>query len=86
MNILDFIFYLPGILFLISGIPQMIKLLRTKRSKDISIWMYLLTCVAVLIIMTDAYIHQNYSILFSNTLSFLVTAINTFLVFKYRKN
>ncbi len=83
MNIL---FYLPGILFLISGIPQMIKLIKTKKSKDISLTMYLVTCLAISIVVIDAYISKNQSILFSNGLSLLITGINTILVIKYRKN
>lgn len=79
------IFYLPGILFLISGLPQMIKLIRTKSSEDISIWMYLLTCLGISIIVIDAYLSKNFSILISNLVSLLITGINTFLTIKYRR-
>lgn len=82
---MQYIFYLPGILFLVSGFPQMLKLLKTKSSDDISVVMYLLTCLAIIIVIIDAYQHQNSSILFSNLASLTITGINTFLVIKYRK-
>lgn len=78
-------FYLPAVLFLISGLPQMIKLLRTKSSEDISVWMYLLTCFAIGIVVTDALLSKNYSIFVSNLTSLVITGINTFLIIKYRK-
>lgn len=78
-------FYLPAILFLISGLPQMIKLLRTKSSEDISVWMYLLTCIAIGIVVTDAFLSKNYSIFVSNLTSLIITGINTFLIIKYKK-
>ena len=79
------LFYLPAILFLVSGFPQMIKLIRTKSSEDISIWMYILTCIAILIVVVDAYQSQNNSILVSNLASLAITGTNTFLTIKYRK-
>ena len=82
---MQIIFYLPAVLFLVSGFPQMIKLLKTKSSEDISVWMYLLTCLAILIIITDAYLSKNYSILVSNLASLAITGTNTFLTIKYRK-
>lgn len=82
MNIL---FYLPAVLFLISGLPQMVRLIKTKSSEDISISMYLITDLAIAIIVIDAALSQNYSILVSNAVSLVLTSINTFLTIKYRK-
>lgn len=82
---MDILFYLPAVLFLISGLPQMIKLIKTKSSEDISISMYLITDLAIAIIIVDAYLSQNYSILISNAVSLFLTLINTFLTIKYRK-
>ncbi|OGI57389.1 hypothetical protein A3B85_00015 [Candidatus Nomurabacteria bacterium RIFCSPHIGHO2_02_FULL_37_13] len=82
---MQWIFYLPGILFIISGIPQMIKLLKTKSSENISILMYLITLIAVSIVVVDAYIHKNNSILVSNLASLCIVSVNTYLIIKYRK-
>lgn len=83
---MSILFYLPAILFLISGFPQMIKLLRTKSSKDISISMYVITDLAILIVIIDAIVHGNTSIMVSNLASLAISGINTFLTIKYKKN
>ncbi len=83
---MQFIFYLPGVLFLISGFPQMLKLIKTKSSEDISVSMYVLTCVAIFIVIVDAYLNRNTSILISNIASLLITGTNTILIIKYKKN
>lgn len=83
---MQYIFYLPGILFLISGVPQTIKLLKTKSSKDISLSMYLITLLAISIVVIDAYLQRNTSIMVSNLTSMIITATNTFLVIKYKNN
>lgn len=84
-RILDFIFYLPAVLFLASGLPQMAKLLRTKKSEDVSLWMYLITCLAILIVMVNALVSRSASIFVSNLASFLITGTNTLLIVKYRR-
>jgi len=78
------IFYLPSIIFLISGIPQTIKLYSTKSSKDISLTTYILTLTAVIILCVDAYIHNNPTLLLSNLTSLFFLTINTTLIIKYR--
>jgi len=50
----------------------MIKLLKTKSSENISILMYLITLIAVSIVVVDAYIHKNNSILVSNLASLCI--------------
>ncbi|HBA45561.1 hypothetical protein A2W67_00130 [Candidatus Nomurabacteria bacterium RIFCSPLOWO2_02_40_28] len=82
---MQYIFYLPAVLFVISGLPQMIKLLKTKSSGDISISMFIITIVAISIVIIDAYIQGNTSILVSNLASLSIVSVNTFLIIKYRK-
>jgi uncharacterized protein with PQ loop repeat len=82
---MNIIFYLPAFLFLASGLPQMFQLLRTKKSEDISVSMYLITCTAVIIVIIDAAIHHNTSIMVSNLASLAITGTNTLLVIKYKK-
>jgi len=80
-----FIFYLPAILFLISGIPQIVKLLKTKSSEDISTWMYIITFMAVFIVVIDTFVHHNMSAMISNLVSLITMGITIFLVIKYKK-
>jgi uncharacterized protein with PQ loop repeat len=82
---MQYIFYLPAILFFISGVPQIIKLLKTKSSNDISATMYLLTCTAIFIVVIDAFVHHNNSIFISNTASLIMCGTTTFLTIKYKK-
>ena len=82
---MQYIFYLPAVLFVISGLPQMIKLIKTKSSGDISIPMFVITLVAISIVIIDAYIQGNTSILVSNLASLSIVSVNTFLIIKYRK-
>ena len=63
----------------------MIKLIKTKSSEDISLLMYFLTCTAIVIIIIDAYLAKNISILVSNLASLAVAGTNTFLTIKYKK-
>ena len=82
---MEYIFYLPAILFLISGVPQIIKLIRTKSSEDISIWMYILTWVAVAIVVVDTSLHHDIGSAISNLVSLITMSITIFLVIKYKK-
>ncbi len=82
---MEILFYLPAVLFLISGFPQMVKLIKTKSSEDISVSMYLITCAAIIIVVIDAYMNKNTSIFVSNLASLAITGTNTFLVIKYKK-
>lgn len=82
---MQYIFYLPGVLFLISGIPQIIKLIRTKSSNDISVWMYILTWIAVAIVVVDTFLHHDTGSMVSNFVSLCTLSVTTFLVIKYKK-
>jgi len=82
---MEYIFYLPAILFFVSGIPQIIKLIKTKSSDDISATMYLLTCTAIAIVVVDAFVHHNMSIFVSNSASLIMCGTTTFLTIKYKK-
>ena len=83
---MQYIFYLPGVLFLISGIPQIVKLIKTKSSNDISVWMYILTWVAVAIVVVSTFIHHDIGSAISNLVSLITMSITIFLVFKYKNN
>ncbi|MDR3519546.1 MAG: SemiSWEET family transporter [Candidatus Pacebacteria bacterium] len=81
---MQYIFYLPAILFLISGVPQIYKLIKTKSSNDISLSMYLLTWVAVGIVVVDTSLHHDFGSAISNFVSLVTMSITIFLVIRYR--
>ena len=82
---MNYIFYLPAVLFLISGIPQIAKLIRTKSSNDISISMYVLTWAAVAIVVVSTFLHHDIGSAISNLVSLITISITIFLTAKYRK-
>ena len=73
--------YIAGALFLASGLPQTIKLLKTKKSDDISVWMYLLTGTGIIFILIDA----RGGVFFSNLVSLILLTVNLGLIVKYKK-
>lgn len=81
---IELFFLLPGVIFLFSGLPQTVKLIQTKRSGDIAITTYALTVLAISIILLDAIVSKNWSIAFSNGVSFVLTVINLCLIIKYK--
>jgi len=80
---IDLIFWLPTPLLFFSGIPQTIKLIKTKQSGDISKLMYAMTWLAVGIIFSNALIDSNTQIAIANGTSFIMLTINFFLILKY---
>lgn len=74
--------YVAGVLFLISGLPQTIKLLKRKRSDDISVWMYLITAVGIGMILLEA----EGSVFWGNLASLAILSVNIGLIIYYRKN
>lgn len=78
------IFYLATPLLILSAIPQTIKLLKTKSSKDISIVTYLMTLIGVLLIFIRALQVGDMAIIAGNGGSLLFLFVNTFLIIKYK--
>ena len=72
-----------GLLFLISGVPQIIKLVRTKSSKDISVSMYVITWIAMVLTIVQAYQDGSTQVVISTTLSLLTVSISIFLTILY---
>jgi len=78
------IFFLATPLLILSALPQTIKLVKTKSSKDISLATYLMTLGGVLLIFIRAIQVGDMPIIFGNGGSLLFVTINTILIFKYR--
>lgn len=78
------IFYLATPLLILSALPQTIKLLKTKSSKDISIATYLMTLTGVSLIFIRALQVGDIAIILGNGGSLLFLILNTFLIIKYK--
>lgn len=72
------------IIFIVSAVPQTIKLIKTKSSKDISLRTYLLTFVWVALSVYVAYINNAIDLVISNWLSLWFLLLNIWLIIKYR--
>ncbi len=79
------IYYLATPLLILSALPQTIKLLRTKKSEDISIIMYLMTFFGVLLLFMRSIEIKDLALILANGGSLLFLILNTFLIIKYRK-
>ena len=79
------IYYLATPLLVLSALPQTIKLLKTKSSKDISIITYTMTMLGVSLIFIRALQVGDLSIILGNGGSLIFLCINTLLVIKYKK-
>ena len=75
---------LAPVLLITSGIPQLIKLFKTKSGDDISLITYILTLIAVIILLVNSVETGNTTLIISNTVSCFFLVINSFLIMKYR--
>jgi len=75
---------LAPLFLLFSGLPQLIKLLKTKSGKDISLATYLMTLFAIIILLQNSIITGNKTLITSNFVSCFFLTINSFLIMKYR--
>ena len=83
---MEMIFWLPTPLLIVSGIPQTVKLLRTKQSQDISKLTYTLTLFAVVLIFFKSIIDGSAEVAIANGASILMMTTNLFLILKYKNN
>ena len=72
-------------MFVLSGVPQLIKLIKTKKSGDISLLAYLLTGMALIITVVDAIDARDGTLLLSQGSALLLVLINLVFIFKYKK-
>lgn len=78
--------YLAAPLMIISGVPQILTLLRTKDSTGVSLWMFYLTFAAVLLLFIEALRLSAHIIAIADACSLIMLAVNIVLIKKYQKN
>lgn len=83
---LEFWMSVVGSLMYVSLIPQIIRLYRRKKSKDLSIWMYVGLIVGKINWITYGFILPSFSIIISNMFCTLLDIIALTLIIKYRRN
>lgn len=75
--------YIATPLLMISGLPQMIKLIWTRRSGDISRATYTCTTLAIILLLIRSIQVGDIPLITANATSAIITGINTYLIFKY---
>lgn len=75
--------YLATPLLIISGLPQMFKLLKRKTAEDISRLTYSFTTLAIMLLFARSCQIGDLSLMTANGASFIITGTNTFLIFYY---
>ncbi len=77
--------YLAGILWTIETIPQIIKLVRTKKTEGISLLFFVMCIIAYMCFLTGNIILRNFSVVIAHVFPFINLSIILFLVIKYRR-
>ena len=83
MAYIDLMGYLAGILVVISLLPQTIKSWKTKSTKDLSLWRYIIYCTGLIIWIGYAVIINNGPVIIMNTLGLILTLSILYLKLKY---
>jgi len=86
LKMIDVLFFIPAILFLISGLPQTFRIVKRKSSCDISSTTYIITFIAILIVVINAVYEEVWTIAISNGVSLITVGVNLFLILYYKKN
>ncbi|USN45004.1 MAG: hypothetical protein H6502_02985 [Candidatus Woesearchaeota archaeon] len=83
MLYVDILGYLAGALVVISLLPQTIKSWRSKSTKDLSLWRYIIYCSGLLLWILYAFLIQNGPVAFMNGLGLLLALSILFLKIKH---
>ena len=65
--------YIAGFFTTIAFLPQVLKVWRTKSTKDISIWMFLIFTTGVFLWLIYGLMIFNYSLIIANTITLILS-------------
>ncbi len=65
--------YIAGFFTTIAFLPQVLKVWRTKSTKDISIWMFLIFTTGVFLWLIYGLMIINYSLIIANTITLILS-------------
>jgi uncharacterized protein with PQ loop repeat len=77
--------YLAIPIMILSSFPQVIKLIKTKDSTNISLNMFYLTFASVFLLFIEAYRIKNHLLIIADLSSMIMLLLNVILIKKYRK-
>ena len=82
---MEIIGYIAGVLSIITYIPQVIKLYKTKTTEGLSILMIYLMCISVTLWMSYGFILHNIPMIITNASIVFLTILILCMVYKYKK-
>lgn len=83
MNPVDILGYIAGILVVISLLPQTIKSWKTKSTKDLSLWRYIIYITGLILWITYAVLIQNGPVAVMNFVGLVLASSILYLKLKY---
>jgi MtN3 and saliva related transmembrane protein len=75
---------IAGALTSFGFFPQLVKTWRTKSAKDVSLWMYLISCTGILLWLIYGLIISSAPLIAANTVTLLIASAILLLKIKYR--
>jgi len=84
MDFIDILGYIAGILVVISLLPQIIKSWKTRSTKDLSLWRYIVYILGLVLWITYAILIKNKPIVVMNSLGLLLASSILYLKVKYK--
>lgn len=75
---------IAGVLTTISFIPQLVKILRTREAKDVSLYMYVILTTGIVLWLIYGFLIKEFPIILANIISFILCSIIIAAKMKYR--
>ncbi len=73
MSNFEYIGFIAGFCTTIALLPQVMKILKTKSTKDISLPMYIISCTGIIIWLIYGYLNNSYALIIANTITLLLS-------------
>jgi MtN3 and saliva related transmembrane protein len=83
---IDIIGLIAGILLIISLIPQLIKIISSKSSKDVSIFMFIILLVSEILWLIYGVFKIDLQLIITNGITSIITLLIIILSWMYNKN
>ncbi|PIR07121.1 MAG: hypothetical protein COV55_01680 [Candidatus Komeilibacteria bacterium CG11_big_fil_rev_8_21_14_0_20_36_20] len=84
MKLIDLLGYTAGILVVISLLPQTIKSWKTKLTRDLSLWRYIIYIVRLILWITYAAIIKNGPVAVMNSIGLILASSILYLKIRYK--
>ena len=84
MNYIDLLGYTAGILVVISLLPQTVKSWKTKSTRDLSLWRYIIYSVGLILWITYAIIINNGPVAVMNSIGLVLALSILYLKVRYK--